>query len=299
MMIISIAREPGAEIVAIGSSHGNCSARQAALNAIRVLDLLGMDSVPVAVGLESPLREPIDALHVHGNDGLGEAGVPRPSRSPVDEGAVDQLLRLSAEHPGELDLLVVGGMTNIAAALERDRSVLSRFRSVWTLGGYSRRPDPSDSPSEDFNVYCSPAAADRVFTAQSGINVVPIDTTFRVILSDEHLQKIHSARTPVGEFVNRILETYLDFYQERMGHRTIPVHDPVVPALLLHPSLIRASESRAMLIEATEDKHRAVGVEPDGRRPSQTVIIDVDSRSLLDRLVDAIERPPDVVLDPL
>jgi hypothetical protein len=54
-----------------------------------------------------------------------------------------------------------------------------------------------------------------------------------------------------------------------------------------------------MLIEATEDKHRAVGVEPDGRRPSQTVIIDVDSRSLLDRLVDAIERPPDVVLDPL
>ena len=93
LMIVAIAAEPDAEIVAIGSSHGNCSAAQAARNAIRVLDVLGLDHVPVAWAGE-PAGGPVSAPHVHGSDGLGDAGIPEPSRSPSDENAVDQLLRL-------------------------------------------------------------------------------------------------------------------------------------------------------------------------------------------------------------
>ena len=293
LMITSIAAAQDAEIVAIGSSHGNCSAAQAARNAIRVLDVLGLDDVPVAVGLESPLAVPISAPHVHGSDGLGDAGIPEPSRSPSDESAVDQLIRLSRAQPAELDLVVVGSLTNIAAAMERDQGVLGRFRSVWILGSYSRRPREPERPSEDFNTLSSPDAAARVYSSSAGLNIVPIDTTFRVIFSDEHLAQIRESSSPVARFVERILQCYLDFYQGRMGRRTIPVHDPTVAAMLLHPELIRATERRRMIVEPWLGSFRAVGLDtgeswPDDDRAEMRLVTDVDSERLLHRLVKAI-----------
>ena len=296
LMIVAIAAEPDVEIVAIGSSHGNCSAAQAARNAIRVLDVLGLPDVPVAVGLESPLAVPISAPHVHGSDGLGDAGIPEPSRSPSDDGAVDQLLRLSRERPGELDLVVVGSLTNIAGAMDRDADVLTRFRSVWILGSYAHRPGAPERPSGDFNTLCSPDAAARVYGSSAALNIVPIDTTFRVIFSDQHLARIRESASPVARFIDRILQCYLDFYEERMGRRTIPVHDPTVAAVLLYPELIRATEMRRMVVEPWLGSFRAVGIGPGESWPSDDraemrLITEVDSERLLDRLVDAITRP--------
>jgi inosine-uridine nucleoside N-ribohydrolase len=295
LMIVAIAAEPDAEIVAIGSSHGNCSAAQAARNAIRALDVVGLDHVPVAVGLESPLPVPISAPHVHGSDGLGDAGIPEPSRSPSGESAVDQLIRLSRERLGELDLVIVGSLTNIAAAIERDPDVLARFRSVWILGSYSRRPGGPEMSSSDFNTLCNPDAAALVYASATQLNVVPIDTTFRVVSSDEHLARIRESTSSVARFVDRILQCYLDFYQERMGRRTIPVHDPTVAAVLLHPELIRTTVQRRMIVEPWLGSYRAVGLDPGDSRPDDIraemrLITDVDSDRLLDLLVDAITR---------
>ena len=292
LMIVAIAAEPDAEIVAIGSSHGNCSA---ARNAIRVLDALGLHDVPIAVGLESPLTVPVSAPHVHGSDGLGDAGIPEPSRSPSDEGAVDQLLRLSRERPGELDLVVVGSLTNIASALDRDPDVLTRFRSVWILGSYAHRPGAPERPSEDFNTLCSPDAAARVYRSLAALNIVPIDTTFRVIFSDQQLARIRGSASPVAQFIDRILQCYLGFYEERMGRRTIPVHDPTVAAVLLYPELVRATEMRRMIVEPWLGSFRAVGLDPgeswpDDGRAEMRLITEVDSERLLDGLVDAFTR---------
>src|SRR4051794_34703331 len=75
MMIIYLAAEPGVEIAAVGSTHGNCSSAQSAFNALRVLDAIGLAQVPVALGVESPQAEPTSSPHVHGNDGLGDAEI--------------------------------------------------------------------------------------------------------------------------------------------------------------------------------------------------------------------------------
>ena len=293
MMILSVALDPAAEIVAIGSSHGNCSAAVAAGNAIRVLDVLRLTHVPVAVGLESPLANPITALHVHGQDGLGDANLPGPSRFPSTEGAVDQLLRLARERPAELDLLVVGSLTNVAAAMARDPDVLSRYRSVWILGGYSRRPTDPVVHSEDFNTYCSPDAAARVYASRVPLNVVPISTTFQVIFSDDHLAALHASDSVAARFVHRILPQYLDFYADRMGRRTIPVHDPTAAAALLHPELVLACEHRPIVVEPWLGSFRAVALSQDDPGPADDradmrLITLVDGERLLNRLVDAI-----------
>jgi purine nucleosidase len=295
LMVLWVAAEPGVELVAIGSCHGNCDEITAARNAIRVLDAIGRGDVPVAVGEPSPMPQPIEALHVHGSDGLGDAGIPGPSREPSSESAVDQLIRLSRERPGELDLLAVGALTNLAAALARDPEVLGRFRSVTTLGGYSSRPGPGEK-NEDFNTLASPAAADRVFAAGANLTVVPIDTTFRVIFSEAQLNRILTGTTPATRLSSAILPCYLDFHEGRYGHRTIPVHDPTAAAVLLYPDVFQATERNPVIVEPAQGQHWAVGVAASEAgypedRASATIITDVDAGRLLDRLVDALVNP--------
>lgn len=144
LMILMLLSDPRVEIVAVGSTHGNCSAEQASINALRVLEAVGAGTVPVSLGLESPLDTPHKASWVHGHDSLADIGLPLPHGSVTGESAPDQLGRLGNERPGELDLIAVGALTNLAAAMQRDPEVLHRYRSVTWLGGVSRRSEPAD-----------------------------------------------------------------------------------------------------------------------------------------------------------
>lgn len=297
VMMLYLAAEPAAEIVAVGSCHGNCSAAVSAINALKVLEAVGLDEVPVALGAESPLADPMPATEVHGADGLGDTGLPAPRGRVSGESAVDQILRLSRERPGELDLLAAGTMTNLALALERDPDVLGRFRTVAILGGYSRAPRPDDALTVDPNIYKSPDAADQLFAAPAPLLVVPVDTSFHYSeLDDDHIERLRASTTPQGRFAWTILPYYFDFYRRRLGRWSSCMHDPLVPAVLLDPSLIMGLVSRPMYVEPVGSVHRGVG--RDGaelanlppRDPAQ-IVTSVDRRRFLDRLVDALVTP--------
>ena len=118
--IALLAARADAEVVALGSVHGNCSMEDATRNALVVLETCGLGDVPVAAGAETPLEVPLHlAGFVHGADGLGDVGFPAPTGRPTGEHAADQLVRLGRERPGELDLLAVGPLTNLGLALRR------------------------------------------------------------------------------------------------------------------------------------------------------------------------------------
>lgn len=297
VMMMAIAAEPDAEIVAIGSAHGNCSAATAAQNALKVLETIGLDHVPVALGAESPLDPPHSAPHVHGHDGLADVGLPAPQGSVTGESAVDQMIRLSLEHPGKLDLIAVATMTNLALALERDPDVLSRYRTVAILGAFARQPQPGDAIAFDANIAGSPDAAERLFAADAPLVVVPIDTTRYSVLTPEHIARLRESTTPQGKLAWQILPHYFNFYQDRLnGVWSARMHDPLVPAVLLDPSLVTSRERKPFYVEPWEDSWRAVGRSGDelaGResRPAAEVITSVDQSRFLDRFVDALTQP--------
>ena len=296
VMMLYLAAEPSAEIVAVGSCHGNCTAATAATNALRVLEMLGLDDVPVAQGAESPLLVPHSAPEVHGKDGLADAGFPLPEGNVSVETAVEQILRLSRERPGELDLIAVGAMTNLALALKQDPEVLARFRTVAILGGYAREPRPGDPVTVDANVYSSPEAADTLFAARANLFVIPIDTSCHAILEDDQIARLKDAETAHGQFAWKILPFYFDFYQHRLGRWTARMHDPLVAAALLDPTLIEEWVLRPMYVEQIGDSWRAVSREREeleGRltRPAAEIVTRVDQRRFLDRFVDALTTP--------
>ncbi len=298
VMMLYLAAEPSAEIVAVGSCHGNCSAALSATNALKVLEVVGLDRVPVALGAESPLADPMPASDVHGHDGLGDIGLPPPRGRISGESAVEQMLRLSRERPGELDLLAVGTMTNLGMALQQDPDVLSRFRTVAILGGYSRAPRVG-ATTVDPNMYKSPAAADRLFASAAPLFVVPVDTSFsQSELDDDHIERLRTSTTPQGRFAWQILPYYFDFYQRRLGRWSSCMHDPLAAAALLHPELVTGLVSRPMYVEPVGEVHRGVGrdiAEQAGMRlPPRDpawIVTAVAKRRFLDRFVDALTTP--------
>jgi inosine-uridine nucleoside N-ribohydrolase len=289
LMILYLAGHPGAEIVAVGSTHGNCSSAQAAANALKVLETCGLSDVPVALGAESPLPNPSHSPHVHGHDGLGDAGIPEPNGHVSGESAVDQLLRLGREQPGELDLLAVGAMTNLALALERDPDALRRYRSVMLLGGVSETPGPDAREYFDANIFHSPVAADRLFAADTPLTVTPIDLSYQAILADRHLDAIRTSTTARGRLAWAILPFYCDFYQARIGRWTASMHDPLAAGLLVDPSLIVRTVERPMEVEPSLDRYRAVGrVTERGEhsvRAPERIVTEADLPRFLDEFV--------------
>ncbi|MGR6920020.1 nucleoside hydrolase [[Actinomadura] parvosata] len=232
--LLYLAGRPDAEIVAITSVYGNCTEEDATRNIGYVGGLLGLD-VPVARGAAEPLRGPAHiAGHVHGKDGLGDLGRDRPLPAVAAEPGPELLVRLAREQPGELDLLALGPLTNLALALRLDPELLTRYRSVVLMGGSGPYAPPGTLLMIDANVNNDPEAARAVFAApRRELVMVGVNVTAGTILDERAIAALRASASPVARFATEILEAYLDFYQNEWGRRIIPLHDPLAAGVLL------------------------------------------------------------------
>ncbi len=236
LAIILAHRTPGAQVVAIGTVTGNVSAAQAAINTLKTLDALRADT-PVAVGAPQALtRGPFPPSAIHGMDGLGDADLPAPSRAPTGEHAVDQLLRLTHERPGELSLFASGPLTNLALALQRDPELPRLVKEVMVMGGAIIAAGNSTAVAEA-NVYHDPEAAALVFAADWPVTLVGLDVTMQALLRAEELARLRASRRRIARFVTRIVPPYVEVYTQRFGFEAMTPHDALALALLLDPSL--------------------------------------------------------------
>lgn len=275
MALLYLSSEPGVEIAAVGSVHGNTSAATAARNAITVSDLAGLPSVPVAVGAARPLAEgPGTGAAVHGHDGLGGAA-PAPTgreREPVATPAALQLIETVRAHPGRCCVVATGPLTNLALALLLDPDLPALVERVVVMGGTVLHPG-NVGPSTEFNIARDPEAADLVLTAGWPVTLVGLDVTMQTWLGPEDLDRIAASRSARGRFVWSILQGYLDAYRERHGRLGCPLHDPTAARIAVDPALadhldapvrveLQSARSRGMLVV---DRRPFAPRDPDAR----------------------------------
>jgi purine nucleosidase len=296
LMILGLVSEPEVEVVAIGATHGNCTAADSARNALRTLEAVGISTIPVALGPESPLDPPRSAPQVHGHDGLGDLGLPEPVGTVTGEPAAEQLVRLSKERPGTLDLIAVGSLTNLAVALALDPESLKRFRSVTYLGTLSQYPaKPPVFDYNDANVYFDPEASRAVLSSDTPMTIVPIDLSRRAALEDRHLEAIKNGATPQARFAWTILPFYCNFYQERLGRWSASMHDPLAATIAIDPTLATEIVERPIVVEPYKDKVRAVGrtelsADTEGIPPKR-IVAEADLPRFLDRFTTSLLGP--------
>lgn len=233
---------PLIDIVAITCVAGNVSARQAARNVAKVLEAAGRTDIPFAIGAEEPIGPgptiPGD-LPVHGEDGLGDAGIPDASLEPSADHAVDLLLRTVEARRGSITLVAIGPFTNVALALRRDPAFAGGVRDLVVMGGAARMPGNVTATSE-FNVAKDPLAASEMVAApwREPPLLVGLDVTHRATMGDAELALVAERRTPAAAFLADPLRTYHRIQSMVSEDGTIPIHDALALMAVAHPALL-------------------------------------------------------------
>jgi purine nucleosidase len=170
--------DPGLEVCGITTVAGNVGLDVTTANALRVRDFIGMGDVPVVPGSTRPLlRPPLHARHVHGDTGLGSAKLPEALSGPAPGHAVDFLVDTISAAPGEITLIAVGPLTNIALALRREPALTSLVRNFVIMGGSAGRGNAT--PAAEFNMLADPEAAAIVFGAGWTVTMIGLDVTLQ------------------------------------------------------------------------------------------------------------------------
>jgi purine nucleosidase len=223
---------PAVEVVGIGTVSGNTSAEQAARNTLDLLAIAGRPGIPVATGAHDHLTHPYagGASHVHGDNGIGGIELPRAEAEPDARSAVELLLELSRTHAGELRIVAVGPLTNLALALREDPELPARIAEVTVMGGAALVPGNVTAVAEA-NVFNDPEAAAAVFDADWDVVIVPLDITLEHILDEPGRAALLAAGDPFLRAVGDILDQYFDFYVGLYGERSSALHDPLAAAI--------------------------------------------------------------------
>ncbi|MGX5681626.1 nucleoside hydrolase [Schumannella luteola] len=235
MALLYLLHRDDIDVVGITSVFGNNTAAQCAHNSIRVLELVGREDIPVAVGAEKPLVGEVTylATHVHGGDGLGDSGLPvEVSTSVSSLSAVELIDQLSARYRGRLRMLAVGPLTNVAHALDAIDDLTDRVLDVVIMGGAADVAG-NQSPAAEANIIHDPEAARRVLGAPWPTTLVPLDVTMTEVVTEEHRERLVAADTPVTRFVAATTDFYFGGYGfESYGRRCSPCHDALAAGIL-------------------------------------------------------------------
>jgi inosine-uridine nucleoside N-ribohydrolase len=215
---------------------GNQTLDKTTANAIRVLDFVGRDDVPVAAGAERPLvREQYVAAFVHGETGLDGPDLPPPQREPLPVHAVEFLAERLREHDGAVTLVPTGPLTNVALLLAMHPDV--RPQRIVLMGGAIA--EGNVTPAAEFNIWADPEAAARVFSSGIDVTMIGLDVTHKALFTKPYEERLEGK---TGEMVRALLRFYGEFHRRQYGWEGSPIHDAVAVAHVAQPGLVETVE---------------------------------------------------------
>src|SRR6185436_12079545 len=178
------------------------------------------------------------APETHGDTGLGYARLPESSARPVDEHAVDMIIREIMARPGEVTLVAVAPLTNVAIAIRKEPRIVSAVREVIIMGG-ALRADGNTTSLAEFNFYVDPHAAHIVLNSGMPITLLPWDITKNVLLHQADVDRLMRVESPVSRFIADATRFYIEFHEITFGYSGCSINDPVAVALAFMPELAR------------------------------------------------------------
>jgi inosine-uridine nucleoside N-ribohydrolase len=280
---------PELELLGVTTVAGNQTLDRTTANAIRVLDHLGRDHVPVTAGAPRPLvREQHVAAEVHGQTGLDGPALPPPAREPEPGHAIDWIARTVAAAPAPVTLLATGPLTNIALFLARYPELESRLGRIVLMGGAIG--EGNVTPAAEFNIWVDPEAAQRVFSSGLDLTMVGLDVTHRALMTQAHADRLAAAGV-AGKLVADLYAFYAQFHRRRYGWNGAPVHDAVAVAHAIDPTLLATKDCGVIIDTGPEPSRGRTHVDLRGRPgwPHNChVPIDIDAQRFLELLVARI-----------
>jgi inosine-uridine nucleoside N-ribohydrolase len=242
---------PEWRVVALTIVAGNVPVDVGGRNAARVLAAANPTDPPrIALGPPGPRVGPlVTASHIHGDDGLGGLsalrdadGCPRFPEAAVAHhpgDAADLLVECARRWPDELVVVALGPLTNVAAAVDRDREALRRVRAVVAMGG-SVAAGGNATAAAEFNIFVDPEAAACVLAAGLPLVLVPLDVTQQVVWPAERIARLAGGPDRLSRFAHAVAERGLALARAA-GEAGIVMHDPLAVGVALDASLVESA----------------------------------------------------------
>jgi purine nucleosidase len=304
LAILYACASPDAELVAVTCLSGNVAAHHVQRNTRAVLELAGRPDVEVALGRPVPLMRPLDiAPDTHGPEGIGHAVLPEPVTPLSPRYAPSLIAEEARRRPGEITLVTLGPLTNLAIAVLAEPRLPSLLRR-WVLMGGSYRVPGNTTPTTEWNIHCDPEAARICLAAWSDAMeqepTIPrplalgLDVTETARMGPEHVAELAGragADHPIVRFVADALRFYMEFHQQYDGFFGAFVHDPLATAAALDPSLVR---TRALAVDVDASGGVADGATVADwrglwrRPPNVDVAVEADAGVFVTRWLDRV-----------
>jgi Inosine-uridine nucleoside N-ribohydrolase len=302
MALLYLSKLPQIELLGITTVVGNADLDTTTRNALFLRQQFGM-SAPVVRGAGRTLDgvDKPEPVIVHGLNGLGEIDIP-----PVDEGGLGPgeasqfIIDTVRAYPGQVTIIAVGRMTNLALALRADPEVARLVKQVVIMGGafgYKGRSG-NVTPAAEANIHGDPVAADEIFAAEWPVVVVGLDVTHDIILDSDYLDALARDAGENGALLGRMCAHYSRFYKDIMGLSGVVGHDLLAVTYALHPEwfetrrgpivVVRDGIAAGQTIQMPESRK---GGHPDwAGRPAQTICTNVEADRVLAHFRQTVSR---------
>ncbi|KZX65079.1 nucleoside hydrolase [Vibrio sp. HI00D65] len=302
MAILFAEAHPEIELVGITTVYGNATIGNGTQNALYLKQKFGMNAL-VAKGTDKPLvRDPVGAtVVVHGETGFGDVKAPSAlDVSEIEKPAYQFIIDSVRAEPGEITLVAVGPLTNLALALEAAPDIVELVKEVVIMGGAFGENDHRGNvtPFAEANIHDDPHAADKVFTASWPVTVIGLDVTEESFFTAQYLDELRDDAGEVGQFIWDISRYYLKFYSEKVGMEGCHVHDPSAIAYAIQPSLFECRSGAIRVV--TDGPAEGMTIQKSDQRsymndewssfPAQKVGIKVNDKALLSLYRETLVR---------
>jgi len=282
----------GTKVEAITSVSGNVNVKKTTANVLKVLDVASKD-VPVYPGCAFPLvNPPVHASYVHGVDGLGDCGIPVSNRKPEAKHAVHALIDMANAHSGELSIVAIGPLTNIAVATMLDPELPKKFKELTIMGGAVSGKGNTHITAE-FNIYFDPEAAHIVFDRWPMVRVLDWETTLATGLTKTDIDTLFAINTPKVQFFKKTNAKTMAFIKEHFKIDMMFAPDGLAMAAALEPSIIKKKETRHLSVELSGEQSRGLTVvdwfSMGGKTPNAEIIMEVDQPRFVEMMKNGLK----------
>ncbi len=291
LALILAFHSPELQVEAVTGVSGNVPLETVFGNIQKVLSLIQPQQRPwVSKGSERPLKgDPVYAYSVHGEDGLGSAKIERREGEEwwrIFPGRADELIpEMARRYPGEMTLIALAPLTNLALGLQKDPQGMRQLKEVVMMGG-AVRTNGNITPYAEFNIFVDPLAAKIVFASGLPITLVPLDVTHQVFLSpqiiEERLWPIHNS---FSKFATEATGYDSAGFQFRGGTKVFHLHDPLAVGVAIDQNLV-SQERLSITVETQPGEFYGRTLEVTGEKISDSkkmeVCLGVKSESFLE-----------------
>jgi purine nucleosidase/pyrimidine-specific ribonucleoside hydrolase len=292
-------QSPEVDIAAITTVSGNVPVETGTRNVFKIFSLLP-DALrpPVASGASRPIqKDPIHAIVIHKEDGLGgldgcldTAGNPKYASQEVrtsSRNGVDEILYQLSVTSEATSIIALGPLTNIAAAIEKDKETMASTKQIVLMGG-AINVSGNVTPAAEFNIYADPHAAHIVFNSGIPLTVVGLDVTTKVGLTRDMIEEVVvSHPTSISHFLRDCTRNLISWAEEHYGKAVFFLHDPLAIGTVIDPSFVTTSP---MHVEIETEGATTEGMTVADRRllkpeykksPNANVCVEVDTERFL------------------